>query len=418
MFPRLRMLQVRNYKSLASVSVELEPFTVLIGPNGSGKSNVLDALSFVQEAVTQSVEMALSRRAGIGNILSLNEWRRPLMRIEGKTPEEILREYEKISEHHAGLGFRLQVELAKDLTADYSIHIAAVEWGGFLVAHERCIVENHLGQKKQFEMKFGRFEKPIPGVVPHVLPDRLALLAASATEDFRSVYDFIASMKFYDINPDVLRVPQPIDQGWHLRRDGSNAAAVWKEIVRYLPDQAATIKKLLASIVTGIEGVKAVPYGTHEILVFLQNFGANVSKELPALNISDGTLRILGLLLAIFQFGETTLLGIEEPEATIHPAIMDTLVEVFLSTSEEKQILITTHDPHILEHKDLSDDSLRLVSWNNGQTVVTPVPETLRRFIKEQMYSRGELLSSGELRLDEDELTSSMKEIDLFGPAL
>ena len=47
MVPRIRMVQIKNYKSLADVSVELEPFTVFVGANGSGKSNFIEALAFV-----------------------------------------------------------------------------------------------------------------------------------------------------------------------------------------------------------------------------------------------------------------------------------------------------------------------------------------------------------------------------------
>ena len=69
MIPRIRLVQIKNYKSLAAVSVELEPFTVFVGPNGSGKSNFFDALAFVQECLSESVELALRHRGGIEMVL-------------------------------------------------------------------------------------------------------------------------------------------------------------------------------------------------------------------------------------------------------------------------------------------------------------------------------------------------------------
>jgi predicted ATPase len=65
MIPRIRLVQIKNYKSLADVSVELGPFTVLVGPNGSGKSNFVDALSFVQECLSESITLAFQRRGGM-----------------------------------------------------------------------------------------------------------------------------------------------------------------------------------------------------------------------------------------------------------------------------------------------------------------------------------------------------------------
>jgi len=42
-------LQVRNFKSLRDIDLELGPLNVLVGPNMSGKSNILDALRFLRE---------------------------------------------------------------------------------------------------------------------------------------------------------------------------------------------------------------------------------------------------------------------------------------------------------------------------------------------------------------------------------
>ncbi|MFC1835088.1 AAA family ATPase, partial [Thermodesulfobacteriota bacterium] len=78
MIPRIKTVQIKNYKSLASVSVDLEPLTIFVGPNASGKSNFMDALAFVQECVSESVEVALKRRGGLGRIISALEQRPPI----------------------------------------------------------------------------------------------------------------------------------------------------------------------------------------------------------------------------------------------------------------------------------------------------------------------------------------------------
>jgi predicted ATPase len=420
MTPRIRMVQIKNYKSLASVSVELEPFTVFVGPNGSGKSNFIDALAFVQECLSESVEIALSKRAGILNIISRHEHRSPLTFIQdGSMPQEKQqREYEHLSESAAGVGFRLLLDLGEDLTADYSVRMVVTKLGGFFVGRERCVIQKSNGGQVSFDIRFGRFEEPIPGLMPYVAADRLALFAASATEEFRPVYDFLASMRFYSIVPDVLRSPQNPDIGYDLKKDGSNAAAVLRNILRLGPDDELNVNliKLLGSITEGIEGMNVVPYGTHEAIAFLQNIGLRDAQQFPALNMSDGTLRTLGVLLAVYQLGRPTVIGIEDPEATVHPAVTEIVMEVLLKASEERQLLITTHSPDIVEYHDLRAEQLRLVSWHRGRTIISTVPETLRNLISDRLYSKGELLSAGEMRLDDEELDSAVQEIDLFGP--
>jgi hypothetical protein len=64
MIPRIRQVQIRNFKSIDQAVVDLEPFTAFVGANGSGKSNFLDALRFVSVFVSESPQKALDSRGG------------------------------------------------------------------------------------------------------------------------------------------------------------------------------------------------------------------------------------------------------------------------------------------------------------------------------------------------------------------
>ncbi|MCD6335128.1 MAG: AAA family ATPase, partial [Candidatus Latescibacteria bacterium] len=68
MIPRIRWVEIRNYKSLAQVHVALEPLTILVGPNGAGKSNFIEALAFVKDCLAGSIEMAFINLGGIGAV--------------------------------------------------------------------------------------------------------------------------------------------------------------------------------------------------------------------------------------------------------------------------------------------------------------------------------------------------------------
>ena len=78
---------------------------------------------------------------------------------------------------------------------------------------------------------------------------------------------------------------------------------------------------------------------------------------LDASDMSDGTLRALGLLLAAYQPGRHSVVAIEEPEATVHPAAAELVTQVLRDAAHERQILFTTHSPDILEiyKRDCSD---------------------------------------------------------------
>jgi predicted ATPase len=47
----LNRLQIRYFRSLYKVDLDLKPLTILIGPNASGKSNLFKALRFLHDAI-------------------------------------------------------------------------------------------------------------------------------------------------------------------------------------------------------------------------------------------------------------------------------------------------------------------------------------------------------------------------------
>lgn len=65
---RLTEIQVRNYKNIAAAVINLQPLTVLVGPNGAGKSNLVDALSFVADSLSHSIQLAFANRGGIAAV--------------------------------------------------------------------------------------------------------------------------------------------------------------------------------------------------------------------------------------------------------------------------------------------------------------------------------------------------------------
>ncbi|MFQ5794357.1 MAG: AAA family ATPase [Candidatus Bipolaricaulia bacterium] len=394
MIPRIRQVQIRNYKSIAQASVTLEPFTAFVGPNGAGKGNFIDALAFVQECLSASIEFAFKNRGGIG----------------------VVRRHS--AGHPTHIGIRLILDLDERLSADYAFEIAAKPTERFRIARERCVLQHFMKKEHVFEVRNGKFSKEIPGIRPKVSPDRLALFVASATEEFRSVYDFLTSMRFYSIFPVRLRELQDPDPGDYLKRDGSNAAAMLKRIRDDADggEQYTRLCRLLSKVVTGLETVEYQSIGQKETLQFKQDVGTKHPWTFDALNMSDGTLRVLGLLLAVYQPGRHSVVAIEEPEATVHPAVIELVVEVLMDTSQERQILLTTHSPDILDYKELTDAQIRVVTMERNRTLISPVSESSRDAIQEHLYTAGELLRSDELNPDVAVAEQAAQQLNLFGP--
>jgi predicted ATPase len=389
---RLRRVHIRNYKSISQVTVDLGPLTIFVGANGAGKSNFIDALAFVSECLSDSVELAFKNRGGIGAV----------RRRSGGHPTHI--------------GIRLAIDLPDGLVADYAFVIAAEKGERFSVSRERCHIKPLMEEPVSFDVRNGEFTKQIPGIRSRVSPDRLALFAASATPEFRPLFDFLIGTRFYSIVPSEMRKLQPPDAGDILKSDGSNTAAVLKRIEDEDQDRYRRICSLLSSAVEGIRSASHRSVGQFEAIEFRQDVGQKHPWTFDALNISDGTLRMLGLLVAVYQLGPATVLGIEEPEATVHPAVTEQILEVLRDSSRLRQILVTTHSPDLLDFRDIQDDQLRVVSNPRNATVIAPLAGTSRRAVREKLFTTGELLRAGELEGDVIVAERSANQLGLFGP--
>jgi predicted ATPase len=113
--------------------------------------------------------------------------------------------------------------------------------------------------------------------------------------------------------------------------------------------------------------------------------------------MSDGTLRAIGLLAAVFQRPVPSLIVIEEPEATIHPGALESVLDLLRHASKHMQVVITTHSPELLDAKWITDRHLRVVEWTDGATRVAPVSDTARLALHDHLMGAGELLRSNAL---------------------
>lgn len=389
--PLISEVQIKNYKSLAEVVVRLNRLTVLVGPNGSGKSNFADALRFIADSLNGTISLALKQRGGITAVRRISIG------------------------HPHNFGIRLKMILSDAIFADFSFEIAAAKDGNFLVARERCVVNRDL-REDVYELHNGEFTTQVPGIRAKIEPDRLALTILSAVEDFRPVFDFFSRMRFYSLVPDRIRDIQDPDAGDVLRRDGSNAAAVLREIRRKAPDDYDRVCRLLSKVVPGVSSVEYHSLGQKETLKFKQDVGSEYPRTFQALNMSDGTLRALGVLLAIYQPSTPSVVVVEEPESTIHPAAIDVLVQVLKDGQHRAQVLVTTHSPDVIDNRALSDENIRAVENQRGRTVISVMGPTSRESLKQKLYTAGELMRSGELEPDRRHAQILAEQLDLFGP--
>jgi predicted ATPase len=391
----LTRVVLRNYKSIASCDVRLAPLTYLVGPNGSGKSNFIDALHLVRDALSGSLDNALNERGGLSQV------RR------------------RSSGHPTHFGIRLEFQLRDARTGYYAFNVGALSGGGYEVQNEECVIEK-IGKGPFFQLERGQLKASSESTFPAVTADRLALVSASGFAVFRPVFDALTAMGFYNLNPKLIRELQKPQDGRLLKPSGENIASVIGHLERTAPDSVRVIQEYLQTVVPMVHGIERTTLGPMESLSFRQDMaGAKSPWKFLAQNMSDGTLRALGVLTALFQGNRDyapTLIGIEEPETALHPAAAGALREALQTAAEQTQIVVTSHSPDLLDDMSLSPDSLLAVVGTAGETRIAALDQASRNALREQLFSPGELLRLNQLAPDADALAAQdQRQPDLFG---
>lgn len=386
--PFLERVRLQNYRSIGACDISLSALNFLVGPNGSGKSNLLDAIRFTTESLRVSLEHALRERGGIAEV------RR------------------RSSGHPTHFAIRLDLRLPDGTRARYAFRVGARPGGGHVVQQEEGAVEDAV-----FRVQAGVVQKAPGQVELPASPDRLFLVTAASLPKFRPLHDALSDMSFFNPVPDVIRQPHPPDPAVHLTRDGRNLPGVFERLARH-PEARGRIQEYLARIVPGLTGLEVRRALGLETVEFRQQMEGTNAWRFRALSMSDGTLRALGLLVALFQRGSREdergplLVGLEEPEMALNPGAAGVLFDALVEASASRQILVTTHSPDLLDRKDIETGALLAVVMNRGETLIGPIDEAGRQMLQQGLYTPGELLRIG--HLVPDPVRSKPRQLDLF----
>lgn len=391
----IHRVRAKNFKSIAACDVQLGPLTYLVGPNGTGKSNFLDILHFVKDALEGSMENALHLRGG------LSEVRR------------------RSGGHPTHFAMRLDFRLPDKRLGYYAFNVGAKPAGGFEVQKEELSIGN-IGDGPRYMVERGVAKFHSEDVFPVSSPDRLALVNAAGLPAFRPIYDALAGMGFYNLNPRVIRDLQKPQDGASLKPLGENIASVLSFMERYSPGDKELVEEYLGLVVPSVHGVQRVGVGHMETLEFRQDTaGAKHPWRFNANSMSDGTLRALGILVALFQGGDSrrpSLVGIEEPEVALHPAAASVVRDALARASERSQIIVTSHSPELLDDQSVDIDSLLAVSAEDGATLIAPLDDASRETVRKGLFTPGELLVLNQLSPDpKHRVELESKQMRLFG---
>jgi predicted ATPase len=384
--PFISRVRIKNYKSIASCDVRLGPLTILVGPNGSGKSNFLDALAFLARALETTPAEAIDERGGLDEILR-------------RVPDQA---------QSFSIGIEATVPwwpARPEFRASYNFQIGRLEppWRGpnFEITHEDCDLRGD-GKASRFNAEHGYGHIDSGGVTgtAKVATDRLFLWATSGDAPFGQLYAGLSRPRFYNFNTETLRRPQPSSTRPLLRHDGGALGDVLAALATGNPISKARLDAYIGAIVQdalGVEGRRAGGFMT----VSLKTAVEGENYEFSSLAMSDGTIRAVAMLAALFQpetfDGRLPLVGIEEPETSLHPAAAGVLFDALTEATERVQVIVTSQSPDLLDREDIDPSAIKVVAMQDGLTVIGDIDDASRAIARKKLYTLGELMRGDQL---------------------
>ena len=425
----LKRIRIQNYKSLKDVEVHLERLTVLFGSNAVGKSNFLDALQFLarivssrtiktafdppyrgkplesftmdsgglernleKESMTFSMEVDVEISEAV-----IDKVHKQINDMRENTPDarqgKPSRNPQPIRERF--LRYKVEVEILPKTgvlrIADESLEslTAQGEVSGARKAFlSRDATNNRLHLRMEGQAHPRYFDLGLDHSIlslPHYVPYYPHIVA------FR---EEVSQYAFFYFEPrERMRNTCSLRENRQVGAMGEDLPSFLNTLKHANPLQFQGIENTLREIVPSITGIEVKPNQFGEVDLWLKEGDQLMSARV----VSEGTLRILGLL-AIFGTKDCpSLVGFEEPENGIPPRQIKMIAEMLQAKAERNlQIVVTTHSAILPDY--LPNKSLFPCRKVDGVTRIVPLQRALPLFKKMEINEVLDELSMTEMR--------------------
>ena len=426
----LKRIHIRGYKSLEDVEVSLSQLVVLFGPNAAGKSNLLDALQLLsnlgtsrtikeafdppyrgkplesftigqkgikglleQERLSFSIEADLNLSDAVVETVNrqILEMRRPHGEVESKGRSKL-----PARVRERDLRYRIEVEMLprSGLLRVADEYLAALNSKGEPTGKRKPFLERqgeriHLRHEGQAHPTYyDRYLDHSILSMPHY-PPHYPHLAAARRE--------LESWLFFYFEPrERMRAANPVKEVRHIGLMGEELAAFLNTMKSTDTKQFRGVEKALHALMPNIDGIEVEVSDLGEVELHLKEGGVAI----PARVLSEGTLRMLGLLALTGVDEAPALVGFEEPETGVHPRRIQLIAELLKTqeTLRQTQYIVTTHSPILPDL--LADISLFVTNRIDRKTQIEPFstwgPLGRRSDIDQALSERQEVLPVSE----------------------
>jgi len=402
----IKKIKIVNYKSLKNLEVTLSNLMVIFGANAVGKSNLFDALNLLSRLVTQkNLKQAFAEHRGMpieavhyskGTMAELQKTHIISFVVDVELSDAVVHEVEtRIREYSSDIDGEIQTKMT-DRLLRYEVELQIeLNSGQIGVINERLTSLHQEGGKthrQPFIEKVGnklhlRREGQSRPTFHQIGLDYTIVSSALYPPHYPHITAFREEMShchaYYFEPRELMRTGNNMSQVTHLGPRGEDLAAFYHTLAHQNPPQFQAIKLAEKQLLPRLTDLEIERTDKAELFLRIWENEASFSNRL----ISEGTLRVLGLLAALSPTSAATTLCYEEPENGVHPRRLRHLSELIKNVaSSNRQILINTHSPILPTY--FNHQALLVCRREGMNTVFTPCESDVLLELEEQIIQR------------------------------
>lgn len=401
----INRIRISNFKSFKDLDIELGKFNVLIGANASGKSNFVQIFKFLRDIADYDLDNAISMQGSVKYLRNISIGPSRDFSLGVITDQDYGFRTEK---NKKIIGTKVY-----ELIYDFALRFRK-RGPGFNISQDKARVKCEFFRLERLKAEFepketlglgeisitsinGRphLELDLPPHVPIEVDEffppflkQQALRPKSLILDTPLPFMWQAEETFskiaiYDFDPKLPKKAVPITGKATLDEDGGNLALVLKSVIEDT-EKRRKLSNLIKDLLPFIEELDVERFADKSLLCKMREKYFR-DEYLPASLISDGTLNVAGLIIALY-FERKPITIIEEPERNVHPYLISKVVDMMKDASEKKQIIVTTHNPEMVRHAGLENILLVSRDKEGFSTIVRPgEKEEVKKFLQNEI---------------------------------
>jgi len=361
----VREFSAAGYRSLQRIHYPMSRLDVFVGANGVGKSNLYRGLELLAAAAANTLGAELARES-----LPLAMWAGS---NKGGGPRLIRLSAGFSEPNQLKTAYRYEVEVgypappAAALGAEPQIKTERLS---YVSGQRRVRLMDRTGPSVMVRDPDGRAAE----LNVDLLASETALSQVQDPSRYPAldlVRRTLLQWRFYHdlrTDPDApMRKPCTAVAVPTLASDGANLAAVFGTLALIRQD-TLDLDRMIDRAFPGVT-LEVTPAGRG--ISFALNYPDFPHRQFEPPELSDGTLRFLGLAGALLAYRLPPFVALNEPESSLHPDLMEPLAEMIVQAAQRTQIWLVTHSERLAKAiEDTGEGAVRTVVKRNGATTI------------------------------------------------